>query len=107
MSTTKAPYFENEMNRISNEDLLKLDTWIANNVPNKNFERLFTIWVHLTAEYSRLIKQRDAALKLADEILIHRVSPLLRDSEWVMGRMDGKRDVANKIRAIFEPKEEK
>lgn len=52
-----------------------------------------------------LLRQRDAALKLADEILIHRVSPLLRDSEWVMGRMDGKRDVANKIRAIFEPKE--
>ena len=55
------------MNHISNEDLLKLDTWIANNVPNKNFERLFTIWVHLTAEYFRLIQQRDAALKLGDE----------------------------------------
>lgn len=58
------------------------------------------------AELLELRKQRDAALKLADEILIHRVSPLVRDSEWVMGRMDGKRDVANKIRAIFEPKEQ-
>ena len=52
-----------------------------------------------------LEQKRDAALKLADEILIHQVSPLLRDSEWVMGRMDGKRDVANKIRAIFATKD--
>ena len=91
-ATSQTPYLESEMNHISNEDLLKLDTWIANNVPDKNFERLFTIWVHLIAEYSRLIQQRDAALKLADD--------------WD-GRVIAGYVCADELRAIFEPKEGK
>ena len=81
------------MNHISNEDLLKLDTWIANNVPDKNFEQLFTIWVHLIAEYSRLIQQRDAALKLAEEW-----------ESYTCNQTKIHYQCAHALRAIFAPK---
>lgn len=77
------------MNYISNEELVQLDSWIANHVPDKN---LFTTWVHLTTEYSMLRQQRDAALKLADKWERDDYGTLLSD-------------FSNEIRAIFAPKE--